>query len=248
MGESKNKGPHQAKNKPANYGTSDAIFGSEIKIQNPNASADERKTVILDEDLEGLEFEDRVWLFWRRNKNFVITLVALVFAVIIGKHAWLSYKASRDNALASEFSAAATFEGRAAFAKSNSGTSAAGVALLENADALYSEGKFAEAAEIYKSAAAPLKGDIFYGRALLGEAICVLKSGKAAEAEKLLQSLSANPEALSYSAEAAYHLGVLAYSQGKLGDAEKYFASAASNPSAGQWAFKAEIFKDRLHK
>ena len=248
MGESKNKGPHQAKNKPVNYGSSDAIFGSEIKIQDPNASADERKTVILDEDLEGLEFEDRVWLFWKRNKNFIITLIVIVFAVIVGKHAWLSYTASRDSALAAEFSAAGTFEAREAFAKSNSGTPAAGVALLENADSLYSEGKFAEAAEVYKSAASSLKGDVFYGRAMLGEAVCVLKSGKAAEAEQLLQKIAADPEALTYSAEAAYHLGALAFSQGKLADAEKYFDLVKSNPSAGQWAFKADIFKSRIGK
>ena len=248
MGESKNKGPHQAKNKPLNLGSSDAIFGGSVSVQDPNASADERKTVILDEELEGLEFEDRVWLFWKRNKNFIITLIALVFAVIIGKHAWLSYTASRDNALASEFAKAGTFEEREAFAKANSGTSAAGAALLENADSLYRDGKFAEAAEAYKSAAGALKGEVFYGRALVGEAISVLKSGKSDEAGQLLRKIAADPGLLTYSAEAAYHLGALAYSQGKREEAEKYFDSVVPNPAAGYWGGLAENFKSRIGK
>ena len=246
MGENKNRGPHQAKNKPLNLGSSDAIFGGSVSVQNPNASADERKTVILDEDLEGLEFEDRVWLFWKRNKNFIITLIVLAFAVIIGKHAWISYNAARGNAIAKEFAAAETFDARASFAKSNSGTYAAGAALLENADSLYAEGKYADAAEAYKAAAKALKGCAVYGRAALGEAMGALKAGNAAEAEKLLAQISEDPEALTYSAEAAFHLGVLKYSQGRAEDAKKCFDSVIANPGAGQWALKAEAFKNRI--
>lgn len=248
MGENKNRGPHQAKNKPLNYGSSDAIFGESISVQDPNASADERKTVILDEDLEGLEFEDRVWLYWKRNKTFIVSLIVLAFAVIIGKHAWISYTEARDNSIASEFADADTFEKRAEFAKSNSGIPAAGLALLENADSLFDANKFAEAAEVYKSASQNLVGVPMYGRALLGEAVSVLKSGKVEEAKKLLASVAENAEALSYSAEAAYHLGILQFADGKTDEAKKSFESVLQNPNAGQWSALASAQLNRISK
>ncbi len=249
MGENKNRGPHQAKNKPLNYGSSDAIFGGSVSVQDPNASADERKTIILDEDLEGLEFEDRVWLYWKRNKNFIITVIVLAFAIIIGKHAWVSYVESRDNAIATEFAAADTFEARAEFAKNNSGLAAAGAALLENADELFGQGNFAEAAPVYKSAAENLEGEPFYGRALLGEAMSTLKAGKAEDAKKLLEALSANADALSYSAEASYHLGVLLLSEKKVDEAKKAFEAISQNPSAGeQWNMLATSQLNKLSK
>lgn len=248
MGENRNRGPHQAKNKPFNNSSSDVIFGESVSVQNPNASADERKTVILDEDLEGLEFEDRVWLYWKRNKTFIVSLIVLAFAVIIGKHAWISYVESRDNSIASGFAAADTFEKRAEFAKDNSGTAAAGAALLENADSLFEADKFAEAADVYKSAAENLGGTPVCGRALLGRAVSVLKSGKTEDAKNLLASVAENSEALSYSAEAAYHLGVLLFAEGKAGEAKKSFESVLQNPNAGQWSALASAQLNRISK
>lgn len=248
MGENRNRGPHQAKNKPLNYGSSNAIFGESVSIQDPNASADERKTVILDEDLEGLEFEDRVWLYWKRNKTFIVSLIVLAFVVIIGKHAWISYTEARDNSIASEFAAADTFEKRGEFAKAHSGIPAAGVALLENADSLFEANKFAEAAGVYKSASENLGEMPMYGRALLGEAVSVLKSGKVEEAKKLLASVAENPEALSYSAEAAYHLGVLQFAEGKVEEAKKSFESVLHNQNAGRWSALASAQLNRISK
>ena len=55
------KGPQNAaKNKP--HIPTDAELASV-------PASDERKTVILDEDLEGVDLEDRVWLYWKRNRN-----------------------------------------------------------------------------------------------------------------------------------------------------------------------------------
>ena len=49
------KGPHASKNKPP-------VADVEILADGSVSSAKERKTVVLDEDLEVVEFEDRVWL------------------------------------------------------------------------------------------------------------------------------------------------------------------------------------------
>ena len=245
MAERKDRGPHQAKNKPV---LDSSIFGAgSISVQNPDVSAaDERKTVILDEDLEGLEFEDKVWLYWRRNKNFIVLLITLAFVFIVGSNAWKLYVRSSKNALAEEFAAASTFDARADFSKANVNTPAAGVALVQNADILFADGKFKEAAENYKTAAGYLKSGVLFGRASLGEAVSLLKGGEAEAGKAALLALSKNYSAGAYSAEAAYHLGVLALSGGDSAAAEAYFEDVQKNPNAGNWAYLAQNYAQRL--
>ena len=102
------KGPQNAaKNKP------------HIPIDEELASvpaSDERKTVILDEDLEGVDLEDRVWLYWKRNRNFIIFTIVAAFAIVIGVQGWKMYKASSADTLAAAYAAANTPEKLAEFA------------------------------------------------------------------------------------------------------------------------------------
>ena len=78
------KGPHAAKNK-----TAEDILDGKV------SSVDERKTVVLDEDLENVEFDDKVWLYWKRNRNFIILLLGAVFAVIVGTQGWKMYRLNK---------------------------------------------------------------------------------------------------------------------------------------------------------
>ena len=67
------KGPQNAaKNKPH--------IPTDEELASVPAS-DERKTVILDEDLEGVDLEDRAWLYWKRNRNFIIFTIVAAFAI-----------------------------------------------------------------------------------------------------------------------------------------------------------------------
>ena len=80
------KGPlNAAKNRPS--------LPSEAELAGVPA-ADERKTVILDEDLDGVEFEDRVWLYWKRNRNFIVFTITAACAIVIGVQAWKMYRAN----------------------------------------------------------------------------------------------------------------------------------------------------------
>lgn len=245
MAEKRDRGPHQAKNKPI---LDSAIFGGGgVEVANPNVSnADERKTVILDEDLEGLEFEDRVWLYWRRNKNFIVLLITLAFVVVVGSNAWKLYVKNSKNALAESFADAETFEERVDFSKANANTPAAGVALLQNADVLYGQGKYKEAAENYKTAADYIKSGVLFGRACLGNAVSLLKAGEAEAGKAALIALSKDYATGAYSAEAAYHLGVLSLVSGDSAAAEAYFEDVQKNPKAGNWAYLAQNYAQRL--
>lgn len=63
---------------------------------------------------------------------------------------------------------------QAKFASENSGKALAGVALLQNADALYADGKYVDAQKTYAEASKPLADTVLEGRALLGEASSIL--------------------------------------------------------------------------
>ncbi len=251
MSENRNRRPHQARNKPFPKAgdlssgdpkvVSDPIMGESISV------SDERKTVILDEDLEGLEFEDKAWLYWKRNKTFIITMIVLVFAIIVGVKGWKIYKSDSFNSLASAYEKASTSEQLEAFAKANSGTALAGVALLQNADALYEAKDYAKAAETYKAACADLDGQVLLGRALLGQAMSVAQSGKSADGKKLLDDIAANKDLSgAYRAEAAFNSAMISLSGGDAKTAKEMLEKIIANPQSAYWAQAAQNALDTI--
>lgn len=228
MSEKRNDGPlNKAKNKP-----------QIIDVEATAASSDERKTVILDSQLEDLDFDDRIWLFWSRNKTTLIASFAAVFVIVAAWGLVKHFIEQNKQSLADAYAAAATFEQKEAFAGQNMGTIPAGIALLDNADSLYAEGKFADAANLYKGAATTLDGSMLYGRALLGEGISLIKADKGAEGAELLKKLAADSKGDVYSAEANVHLGVLAFDAGKFDEAKARFALAQSSTIWGEFVQK----------
>lgn len=216
------KGPHAAKNK--------VIDVEAVPV------ADERKTVILDEQLDGVEFDDKVWLYWTRNKKSIITSIVLAFAIVIGVQSWKLYKASAETARAQAFSQATTLQQRADFAKEYAGTSLAGVALLQNADTFYSEGKYADAKKAYADAKSGLKTTILYGRAIVGEAMSAYALDKAKGLELLKNAYNDVSVSGVYKAQAGYLLATALKDSGKDAEAKKIFEAVASNAGAGYFS------------
>ena len=178
-------------------------------------SSDERKTVVLDEDLEGVEFDDRVWLYWKRNKSFLITSIVLAFAIVIGVQSFKMWRKSAREALA-------------------------GVALLQNADTLYADGKYADAQKTYAEASKPLADTVLEGRVLLGEASSIL----AQDLNKGIDALKAVYDNAkidgAYKSQAGYLLG-LAYRQaGKTAEAKDVLKKVSEDAKAGYFARLAE--------
>ncbi len=213
------KGPHAAKNKVIDV---EAV-----------PMADERKTVILDEQLDGVEFDDKVWLYWTRNKKSIITSIVLAFAIVIGVQSWKMYKVSAENAQAKAFTEAATMQQRAEFAKEYAGSSLAGVALLENADALYSEGKFAEAKKAYAEAKSGLSATVLFGRAVIGEAVSAYSLDKSKGLEALKVAYNDVKISGVYKAQAGYLLAIALKDAGKNDDAKKIFEAVANDAKGG---------------
>ncbi|MBE6414728.1 MAG: tetratricopeptide repeat protein [Verrucomicrobiaceae bacterium] len=218
------KGPHAAKNKVN-------VVDAEVV-----SDADERKTVILDEQLEGVEFDDKVWLYWTRNKKSIIASVVLAFAIIIGVQSYKLYKTSSENKLAQAYAAAYTETELASFANENKGTSLAGVALLQNADSQYKAGKYAEAQKLYAQAKGDLRSSVLFGRALLGEAMSAYNVDKNKGVELLTSVYNDASVNSAFKSQAGYLLGLALKDQNKIEEAKKVLTSVAENVQAGYFA------------
>lgn len=220
------KGPHASKSRV------DVIDATASEVP----AADERKTVVLDEDLEGVDFDDKVWLYWNRNKNFILFTIVAAFAIVIGIQGWKMYKANSASAISAAYEAAATPEALAAFAKEHAGTQLAGLALLQGADAAYASGKYADAQKLYSSASADLGGTVLFGRAKLGEAVSASSAGDAKGIDMLKAVYGNSSIAQSYRAQAGYLCGLALENAGKAEEAKKIFKEVSSNAANGAFA------------
>lgn len=220
-----NKGPHAARNKIS----PDIIDG---KI----SGVDERKTVVLDEDLENVEFDDKVWLYWKRNRNFIMLTLFAALLIVVGTQGWKMYSASVNAELASAYEAASANGTLADFAKTNAGAKLSGVALMENADKFYNEAKYTEAKADYQKAQSALKSTILFGRVKLGEAVCEYmiskKSGKTM-LEGVFNDASIDG---SYRAQAGYMLAQAQLAEGDKAAAKTVLENIAKNPKNGIFA------------
>lgn len=115
-------------------------------------AGDDRNLVVVDEDFAQADSEDKLWLFWERNRDRV---VGGTVAIVVGLVAWFAVQSwieSRASQLRSDYAAVRDDAGRTAFAAAHPGEVLSAVALLEVADNLKSAGK--PAIPAYDAAAA----------------------------------------------------------------------------------------------
>lgn len=184
---------------------------------------DDRHLVAVDESYAGGDLEDRMWLFWRKQRaNIVRLLVAIAVAIVV----WQSWNLYQEHAAANmqaDFSAASGAPALLAFAQAHPQADLGKIAQLEGADALYKDSKFKEAADAYAQAATLLGTDDKAQRARLGHAIALIQSGDAKTGGELLEALTNDASALeNYRAESAYYLAVLAAQSGDPAGAAKW--------------------------
>ncbi|MFI3290258.1 MAG: tetratricopeptide repeat protein [Opitutales bacterium] len=234
-----NKAPiNKAKNKISDIKTKEEDF--EVVDQN---TADERKTVIADSDFENLEFDDRVWLWWKEYKfsAIVSVIAALAIIVLVNGHRMLQQKAITDaQAAYSQCTDDASLE---KFISEFGYSELAGVAAMTLADKEYNNSNFAKAQELYAKALRSLDKSELAAKALIGEAFAMIKQGKTDEAtialEKVAQAEKVNA---TYKAQATFELAVLEYTKGAKDVSKAILDKLIQNPQAGIWASKAQNF------
>lgn len=213
---------------------------------NPKRAGDDRNLVAVDQTT-AVTFEDKMQLFWKRNRTAVVALVVLVLLAIIAKGGW-DYM-SRRNELDVEkaYAAATTTEQLKAFSAAHSNHTLAGIAQLRIADEAYAAAKWADAIAAYDKAAAVLKTGPLGARAKLGRASAKAQSGKGAEAATDLKQIADDAsQSKAVRAEATYHLTSIAVEAGNAADAQKYVDQLNQLDPQGAWSQRAATLRATL--
>lgn len=201
-----------------------------IRNEKHNGSAgDDRNLVLVDDDFQDADFEDKVWLFWRRHGKKTVAVAALIFFAALAAIIYTQSKKIHVLSLQSDYAELTTDDERRAFARENISDPMAGTILYTLGNTLFREGKFAEAAADYNAAASVFASqkDAEYAlprdRAKLAEAVSLQKAGKPAEASAMLTTLAGTLETdETVRGQAMYNLAVAALAENNLDTARNW--------------------------
>ena len=213
---------------------------------NPTPAGDDRNLVAVDPAL-AVSFEDKLQLFWQKNRNLVFGLIVLVVLGIVAREGWQYMSAKKEKEIGATYAAATSPEQLKAFAVSHSDHVLGGIAQLRMADDAYKAGKSADAIAGYDKAIASLKEGPLVARAQLGRALAKVQSGKAAEGQAELKKIADDTKQVkAVRAEAAYHLASLAVDAGDATEAQKYVDQLTQLDIASPWTQRAMAIRATL--
>ena len=205
----------------------------------PKSAGDDRNLVAVDATT-ALTFEDKLELFWKKNRNLVLGACGLVLVGIVAKEGWNYLAKQKELEIGKSYAAATTPEQLKTFAAAHGSHSLGGIALLRIADDAYKAGKAADAAAGYDKALGVLKDGPLAARAQLGRALSKVQSGKAADGAGELKKLADDAkQSKPVRTEAAYHLTSLAVEAANATDAQKYVDQLMQIDPASPWTQRA---------
>ncbi|MBI5690092.1 MAG: tetratricopeptide repeat protein [Verrucomicrobia bacterium] len=212
----------------------------------PNPAGDDRNLVAVDASTAGT-FEDKLRLFWEKNRNAVMGVCAVVVLAIAGKGGWEYLQHQKELEVGKAYAAATTPEQLKSFAAAHDGHPLAGVVQLRLADDAYKAGKPADALAGYEKAQASLKEGPLAARAKLGRALALAQSGKAADSTRELKQLADDAKQFkAVRTEAAYHLTSLAVEAKDAVEAQKYVDQLMQIDVSSAWTQRAMAVRATL--
>ena len=215
---------------------------------NPTPAGDDRNLVAADAT-PAVTFEDKVQLFWKRNRGAVLGLCVLVLLGLVAKEGWQYLQRKKDLDVRQAYAAATTPEQLKAFAVAHPEHPLGGIAQLRMADDAYKAGKAADAVAGYDKAIAALKEGPLVARAQIGRALAKVQSGKAAEGQAELKKIADDAGQLkAVRAEAAYHLTALAVETGDAAEAQKRVDQLTQIDIASPWTQRAMALRSTLRE
>lgn len=208
---------------------------------------DDRNVVAAGTQGAESSFEDQVQAFWNKNRRFILFLVVLGIAVVVGREVITYMWKAKERAVSEAYGAAETPAQLKAFAEENSGHTLAGFALIRVADEAYKEGNYSEAAAAYEKAVEPLKGTPMSDRARLGAAVSQAQGGDRAKGEAALKALADDAAIMpGQRTEARYHLANLMIGDGRIDEARTALQEIMESDMTGSWAQRAYMLLSGL--
>jgi predicted negative regulator of RcsB-dependent stress response len=192
----------------------------------------------------GPSFEDHLRAFWAANRSRVVTLVAVILLVILGKGLWEMYQAQREAGIAEQFAKAKTSEQLRRFTVEHPGDALAGVAHLRLADEAYEAGKFGDAATSYGQAMAVLSDGPLASRARIGQGISQVLAGNREAGVASLKAVTDDLTApVSVRAEAGYHVASLAAEAGDAAGLQAQLEQLSRIAPQSLWVQRASLLR-----
>jgi len=205
-----------------------------------NASAEVHSPVVL-------TFEDRLELFWRRNRTLIIVGCVAVLGSIIGVGVWEHFAKQKELEIREVYAKATTPEALKTFADTYAGHPLAGAAYLRMADDAFAAGKPADAISNYEKAGSVFKEGPLAARVKLGTAVAKVVGGKASEGTAELKRFAEDANQFKgLRAEAAYHLASLAAEAGVSADVMKYTDLIMQVDPSSPWMQRGMVLRASL--
>ncbi|MDR1817919.1 MAG: hypothetical protein LBR07_07120 [Puniceicoccales bacterium] len=218
-------------------------YSKEEKSRKDPRRGDDRNLVIVDQDFGQPDLEDRMFLFWTRNKTTILAISGLLIAGAIAAILWFAAADFRLHLLQDEYTkTAATPDARLAFARANAGKPLAGVAALEAGDDLFKQEKYADAAGAYALAVQNLPASekaaaAFAARAQLFLGFAKLNAKDAAGATAAIeQTARAANYPVTFRCRAIYTLALLAVERGNNAEARRWLDEVDRLDPQNTWA------------
>ncbi len=188
----------------------------------PSPAGDDRNLVPVDVTTAA-SFDEKLQLFWLKNRGLIFALCALAIVAILAKGGWEYMQRKKEAEVKSAYAAATNTEQLKAFSTANEDHPLAGVAQIRIADEAFAAGKAADAIAAYEKAISILKTGPLASRAQLGRALAKVQSGKTAEGTSELKQLANDTNQFkAIRTEAAYHLTSLAVDAGNAAEAQTF--------------------------
>jgi hypothetical protein len=228
---------------PGNNPQADPLEGP---LQGPTRAfdpraGDDRHLVSVDDSFAEADYEDRIWLFWQKNRAFVLSFISLLCLGVVAWEGWVLYQKHQNEVLQQIYSEATTAPDLLTYARLHPDTKLGQLALLEAADTFYQGGNFKTAEDAYGDAATAWGYDPNGQRARLGRALALLFDGQVEACKDALKGLAGDTLVLpNYRAEANYFLAVLALQAGDRAGAQQWIDAVKAVPQAQVWARQAE--------
>ncbi len=195
-------------------------FRNKNELSREKTAGDDRNLVLVDDDFQDADFEDKVWLFWKRHGKKTIFAAVALFLAIFGAIVYVQSKNIHEANLFAKFAAAKTPEQKRKFASENVSDPIAGTIFYEFAAENFAAEKFEDAAKDFEEAAkifANFDEETFAfarSRAEIGAANSLLKAKKTDEAKEIFKKVASTlTSETTMRGQAMFNLAVLALAE-----------------------------------
>lgn len=205
---------------------------------------DERNIVTLTDADAATGIEDRLWLFWQRNRGGILLGIVAAFVAVLGMEGF-EYMRQQERQTEQQAYLEAIQNGTGdLFVIDYPKSPLSGLIWLEQADEAYTEKDYALAAERYQKANTALEQLPLGTRARIGYGLSLYKQDNIPAARNTLASVTTDPMALdTLRAEANYHLAVIALERSEPARAVQHLDAISALGYTGNWSTRAEVLR-----